>query len=785
MRHHTAIPFHHLTLPAAGTLFAVCASAILAQEVTPLSGTKPLTMPGDLSAQMVEGIDRFLLHEIGNSIDGRKQYWHRDLASPDAYNQSVEPNRQHLRAIIGAVDKRTPMTGLELVGTTRQPAKVAETDRFTVFAVRWPVLTGVQGEGLLLEPKGGIKARVVVIPDADQTPEMICGLAPGVNPESQTARRLAEAGCQVVVPMLIDRRDNWSGSEVLNRFTNQPHREWIYRQSFDLGRHIVGYEVQKVLALIDWFAAENSQLQTTNPKLAVAGYAEGGMLALYAAALDPRIQATLVSGYFDARQRSWEEPIYRNLFGLLREFGDAELASLVYPRTLIVEHSQSPTLDGSPKPHDNRGGAAPCKWGTPDFASVEQEVARAKTMCGQAPLFIHGNEGSTTGPGSSRSLQELLKATGVTGQPAEVPVTPLADARRGFSVDDRQRRQVKELEDFTQNLLRIATYEREKTYWNQLKAPDEATWNTARKSWRTNFWEDVIGKFSPATAPTNARSRKILETDKVTGYDVVMDVWPDVYAWGVLLLPKDLKPGERRPVVVCQHGLEGVPLDTITEDQKSNAYGAYKAFSLRLAERGFVVFAPHNPYRGTDKFRTLQRKANPLGKHLFSVIFAQHERILDWLSEQPFVDAKRIGFYGLSYGGKSAMRIPAVCDRYCLSICSADFNEWVWKNATVDWRSSYMFTGEYEIYEWNLGHTFNYAEMATLIAPRPFMVERGHDDGVGIDEWVSFEFAKIRRFYNKAGIGDRAEIEYFNGPHTINGQGTYEFLHKHLNWPKR
>jgi len=21
------------------------------------------------------------------------------------------------------------------------------------------------------------------------------------------------------------------------------------------------------------------------------------------------------------------------------------------------------------------------------------------------------------------------------------------------------------------------------------------------------------------------------------------------------------------------------------------------------------------------------------------------------------------------------------------------------------------------------------------------------------------------------------------GPHTINGQGTYAFLHKHLNWP--
>ena len=32
-------------------------------------------------------------------------------------------------------------------------------------------------------------------------------------------------------------------------------------------------------------------------------------------------------------------------------------------------------------------------------------------------------------------------------------------------------------------------------------------------------------------------------------------------------------------------------------------------------------------------------------------------------------------------------------------------------------------------------------------------------------------------------IGDRCAIEWFDGPHKINGKGTYEFLHKHLNWP--
>ena len=74
--------------------------------------------------------------------------------------------------------------------------------------------------------------------------------------------------------------------------------------------------------------------------------------------------------------------------------------------------------------------------------------------------------------------------------------------------------------------------------------------------------------------------------------------------------------------------------------------------------------------------------------------------------------------------------------------------------------------------------------MAALIAPRPFMVERGHNDPVGLDEWVADEYAKVRRLYDQLGIGDRTAIEFFNGEHRINGAGTFDFLHKHLNWPR-
>jgi hypothetical protein len=42
----------------------------------------------------------------------------------------------------------------------------------------------------------------------------------------------------------------------------------------------------------------------------------------------------------------------------------------------------------------------------------------------------------------------------------------------------------------------------------------------------------------------------------------------------------------------------------------------------------------------------------------------------------------------------------------------------------------------------------------------------------------------VLRGYTKLGIPDRAEIEWFDGPHTVNGAGTFRFLHKHLRWPE-
>lgn len=207
-----------------------------------LPGTTPLTTTGDLAAQMVEGIREHLLRATAESLESRRRLWNRNFSSVRDYEESIAPEREQFRKIIGAVDRRVPEPVLQIVVATPAFLEIARRSRFKTYAVRWEVCdatvgdySSLEGEGLLLEPLATAVARVVAVPDADCSPEALVGLAPGVPPAAQFARRLAENGCEVIVPMLIDRRNDWSGIDGV-KMTNQPHREWIYRICSDRSR---------------------------------------------------------------------------------------------------------------------------------------------------------------------------------------------------------------------------------------------------------------------------------------------------------------------------------------------------------------------------------------------------------------------------------------------------------------------------------------------------------------------------------------------------------------------
>lgn len=754
-----------------------------AQDQPPrvLPSTQPLETQSDITSDLVDSVDRFLLEQLSLAPARRQQNWPQPTANgadPKQWQAATAGLRERLKGIIGLRDQRVAQPRLLLEQEPYAQTSYAAGEGWTASRARWPVLEGVDASGLWVQPRDKAQRafQAVVIPDAGQTPEDLIGIGKNADRSWPVASLLAAAGGEVIVTTPISRhREARRGRAVM---TDQ---EFLYRSAFELGRHALGYQAHEALAAVDVL----SGLQRPDPKgsqqklpIIVVGWGEGGWIALHVAAVSDSVDAACVSGHFQAREQVWQEPIHRNVQGLLEAFGDAELAAMVAPRHLIIDN-----IPGAQVEIGGDGGA-PGRLSGPEPSAAAAEFARAQDLLKPWQLEKHiqlvepAEARKVDGPSAEAidacfaSLKldvRLPREAAVKVRPEESLVSPQTRRLEMLNKWDR----------FSQRILEGAADERA-AYWKDLKADSLDNFKTSIEPYRKRFYDEVIGRWDIPLVEPKPRTRLAYEKPKWVGYEVVMDVFPGVPAYGVLLLPRDMPAGQQRPCVVFQHGLEGRPQDCIEGD-----HPAYHDVAARLAERGFVVFAPQNLYIFRDRFRTLQRKSNPLGKTLFSTIVPQHQQICNWLAQQPQVDPSRIAFYGLSYGGKSAMRIPPLVPNYCLSICSADFNDWVWKNASTNSNYSYVWTLEYEIFEFDLGSRFNYAEMANLIAPRPFMVERGHFDGVAPDDRVAAEFAKVRHMYSaKLGLEDAARIEWFVGPHTINGKGTYDFLHEKLNWPK-
>jgi dienelactone hydrolase len=603
------------------------------------------TLEGNPVESMISGMERYL-----------------DRVRPEIAKQR-KPSVEKLGYALGVVDKR--------VGHPPERTSIGETHAFKAEAIRWPVLDNVSAEGVHLIPKQSPHGCVIAVPDAGQAPEDFAAVA-----------EFAAAGYQVVSPVLLDLDSSYSGKPSV-RMSKIPHREWIYRMSFPVGRHPIGYEVQKVLAAVDWLTTQ------TCPSIAVHGVGEGAWIAQFAAMLDDRISAVDLRNASIEPESLRDQPVHRNVFGLMRDFGDAEIRNMLGARLQRIPRSDAPAVPSNP-----------------------------------------------------------------------------VDRKR------RMERQVREIEHHVQTLVRDSRRVRDQL-WSKIPGATAEEWRTNAEPLAQRFLHDVIGVLPPERVPLNLRVRASYDDVKWRGYEVQFDVRPEFFAYGVLLIPKDLKPGERRPVVVVQHGLNGRP-QVFFQQTQGRELDVYRNFAAQFADRGYIVYMPQNPYTG--EFRHLAKMANPLGLSFYSLIKAQYDVMLDWLVLLPFVDADRVGFYGLSYGGKTALRIPPFDARYKVVVCGGDFNEWIVKLTTPDEPWSYVYTVEYEILEWNMAHVANHAELAILVAPRRFMVERGHRDGVGIDEWVSYEYARVRRFFDEKGIPERTSIAYFNGPHRVDGPAALAFL---------
>lgn len=164
---------------------------------------------------------------------------------------------------------------------------------------------------------------------------------------------------------------------------------------------------------------------------------------------------------------------------------------------------------------------------------------------------------------------------------------------------------------------------------------------------------------------------------------------------GWLLLPNDLKPGEKRPLMLTLHGTNiygkdaavGEYADHPTVDAKELASRANRAFALDLVAAGFLCFAPDRAGYGERAPAGVARGIPAMNAYIkdfesryprwsyhHGKVIHDLQQALDFLVQLPEVDAERIGTIGHSLGGRDSMEIAAFDPRIKAVVMSCGGN---------------------------------------------------------------------------------------------------------------
>jgi dienelactone hydrolase len=285
-----------------------------------------------------------------------------------------------------------------------------------------------------------------------------------------------------------------------------------------------------------------------------------------------------------------------------------------------------------------------------------------------------------------------------------------------------------------------------------------------------------LGGMDYPRAAFKAREKKLAETRAFKASRVWFTAFEDVQVYGLLLVPKK-KAARRLPAVICIHGMAGSPESVCGLAEKDDYH---HRFGGRLAEHGFVVFAPLdiNTARGRS---VLDRKAKMVGRRLQGLEQCKIKRVVDYLRQRPEVDAARIGIYGISWGGRTAMNAAALDPRLAACVVSGHFMDSTPKMVTPSPHyTAYIEVAEdYAFFERH-ALEFSDADICSLICPRPLFIEQGRKDRVAYYAMAQKAFGPVREYYRKLKVGERAVFHIFEGGHIAHGEEAIRFLEKHL-----
>ena len=317
------------------------------------------------TSAVFKSYESFLRDRLTHLNATRHKHWQRDYSSVDAYETSIEPMRDRLKAMLGFWVE--PKDRQPAVATNRR--LLLEHEKFTAYLFDLEVFDGISTYGIELIPVASSPHPGLLIQHGyGGTPEAACGFTADANGEDYVYRsmgiRAAMHGFHVIAvnhPTMT----NLPEDQMPPAAGDAPHTQFgknrLHRMAVMAGGALFGIDMMTSSRGIDLLNHCNS--------IGMYGLSQGGQSALFLTALDTRIKASVCSAYFNTRidkligphralnylDSNEEDKFFSEV---ISHFTDSELVSLIAPRAFAVEAGQ----------HD----------GTIDFERSLAEFQRAK-----------------------------------------------------------------------------------------------------------------------------------------------------------------------------------------------------------------------------------------------------------------------------------------------------------------------------------------------------------------------------------------------------------------------
>jgi dienelactone hydrolase len=366
----------------------------------------------------------------------------------------------------------------------------------------------------------------------------------------------------------------------------------------------------------------------------------------------------------------------------------------------------------------------------------------------------------------------------------------------------RQKALFDQYQDYLLRTIR-AEYDRRGRFWNRdFSSP--AAYERSVEPNREHFLAS-LGGWPWERQDLRLRTERLYDFAAYSLDRVTYRLFDTIETDALLLTPHGAGPF---PAVLAQAGVNCTPerICGYEEDQRDGR-GTYHRIGARLAAHGYVVLAtrmvtgfdPHltrDPDHRAPTLLTplqaeirayllttygkeaakqfapqtrarlyLNRLCKTIGRDLMGMEMFALSRGVDLLASLPTVRSDRIGMYGLSQGGLSALFLGPLEKRLQAVVCAMYFNERFHKQVIQSDLYGCFALSSQEDHLYPHLMEFADSDLASLICPRAFFVEAGRHDDAVYWELAQQAFDEVKTFYTRLGIPERCEMFIHEGVH--------------------